>query len=690
MSTKIRLQLGDWIEFDDERHQITGFTGTGTRLLSETGAPQIALTSALIADPSFRSETAPPERSPIQDTALDPGAQLETIPQAERTRVLDLEAHILEATTGYRSGDSLHPAPGEPRPEYHPDLNLEARITTKAEELDIQPRSMWRLIHEWRDRGLWGLVDKRKARLRNPLRSIDPRVIQAIRDQARAENLGSSTTITGAFMRRTRNRLEEEYGPDTVAFPKKDAFRRAVTALLEHRPSDPAYRRASRANQPDRVFGTLAASRPGEVVMLDSTPLDVLAYDPVTDSTGRIELTLALDLATRSILAWRMTPESTKSIDIGLVLADVMTPEPMRPAWNDALRYAQLRIPYERILEIDQRFEHAAARPVIYPETLLFDHGKPYQSEVVTRFARKHRIDIQDARKLKPTDKPQIERLFKTVNSQFAEHMAGYKGFNVAHRGQHVEAQAKWTIDELEELFAEYVVAVYQRRTHDGLFLHGFPNLTLSPNGAYAQAMSSAGFVECPADPEMYFELLPIEMRQIHPYGVEIDYLHYNAEILYTYRKAKSPYPSGAWPIRRDPRNPLHAYFRDPADGRWHVLRWTRALDEHEPFTDITLREAKRLVAARGHAPKDQEAIAQALIDLQNRGDDPSAWTKTDRKRWRRDAHRAAAQKADLARATPPITALPLPEQTETDKTFDPTAVPAADVWDPYLEDDDQ
>lgn len=430
--------------------------------------------------------------------------------------------------------------------------------------------------------------------------------------------------------------------------------------------------------------------------MMDTTPLDVLAYDPVTDSTGRVELTVALDLATRSILAWRLTPEGTKAVDIGLLLMDVMTPEMMRPGWADALRYQAMSIPYERIVEVDERIADAAARPVIYPECLLYDHGKPYKSDVVQRFCRKYRIDMQDARKLKPTDKPQVERLFKTINGQFTEHVAGYKGFNVAHRGQDIESKAKWSINELEEFFAEYVVAVYQRQRHQGLFLRGFPEMRVSPNEAYAMALETAGYIDCPNDPTMYYELLPIENRKIHPYGVELSHLYYNADILYRYRGSTSPYPNGKWPIRVDPRNPLHAYFHDPADGRWHILRWTHALDEHQAFTDITMREAKRLVAERGQSRDDQQAIAQALHDLQNRVDDKSAWTKTDRKRWSRDTHRAQAQQADLSRADPPIddrpvlTSVPDIEVDDGEDEIDFSTIQAADVWNPHQESEAQ
>ncbi|WP_229914338.1 Mu transposase C-terminal domain-containing protein [Streptomyces capitiformicae] len=518
-------------------------------------------------------------------------------------------------------------------------------------------------------------------------------MVQAIRDQAAAERADSSATIGNRFYRRTQNRLDADHGAGAVALPSRDIFRRAVAHLLDISPSAPAYQRSSAANQPDRPFGNVIATRPGEVVMLDTTPLDVLAYDPGTTSTIRVELTIALDVATRSLLAWRLTPEGTKAIDIGLLLADVMTPEMMRPGWSDALRYQMLRVPYERLLTVDERLAEAAARPVIYPETLLYDHGKPYKSDVVWRACTRWKIDLQDARKLKPTDKPNVERLFKTIREQFAEHVAGYKGLNVAHRGRTAEEQARWTIDELTEFFAEYVIAVYQRRHHRGLTLHGFPDLRVSPNEAYAMALGSAGYVDCPREANVYFELLPIAKRVVHPYGVELNHLTYNADILYRYWKAKAPYPGELWPIRYDPRNLLHAYFLDPSDGRWHVLRWTHALGEHQPFTDITLREAKRLITLRGRAPEDQEAVAQALTDLQNRTDAPETWTAADRKRHTRDAHRGAAQSRDVQRDDapvnnhPPLTAVPDAADEETEPgewgDLDLSKVRAADVWDP-------
>ncbi|MFJ8475717.1 transposase [Kitasatospora sp. NPDC094011] len=675
MNQRHRLAVEDWIEFEDERHQVVATDGALVRLRSITGHRITIMLSELLTDPSFRAFAEPPPEADGKDMGLDPGGVLATVAPAARQAALDLEAHLWEATTGYRSGDPMKAQAGEPRPQYHPDLNKTERILAKAAELGVSDRWLWKLLDRWDEQGLFALVDGRKARVRNPLRNVDPRVIQAIREQSASERLDSSSAVTTRFLRRTQNRLDADYGTGEVPLPKEDTFRRIVRLLLAHRPSDPAYQRQSAANQPDHTFGNVIAHRPGQVVMLDSTPLDVLAWDATTNSTEGLELTVALDLATRSILAWRLTPVGTKAIDIGLLLADVMTPEPMRPAWDDALRYSMLRVPYERMLTLDERLAQAAARPVIYPETLLFDHGKPYQSDVVRRACRSWKIDIQDARKLKPTDKPHIERLFGTIREQFSMHVAGYKGFNVATRGRTVEEQARWSIDEIAEFFAEYVVAVYQQKSHSGLHLHGFPDLEVSPNEAYAMALGSAGFVDCPRDPNLYYELLPIagKGRVIHPYGVELNYLVYNADVLYQFRNAKSPYPNELWPVRYDPRNLLHAYFHNPRDQKWYTLRWTHALSDVQPFTDITLREAKRLLAQRGQDPSKPELIAQALRDLQNRTDAPETWTKGTRKRWSRDRHRAHAQAVDVLRSTPAVPAPPPPPPAPAPPTRKPT-----------------
>ncbi len=674
MSSTQTLTLDKWIFFDDDEHQIVGFVGTAVRLRSRTGSMQVITTAALL-DPAAGLEVLPSGRpaAPEQDpepsqrsTVLqgwDEGAIWDELDDADRDAATELERHLLEAMTGYRSGSAEDPQPGEPRPQYDPRLSVEARMVAKADELKYSRRRMYQLRKDYRATGLMGLIDKRKLKGRNPLARLDPRIVVAIREQAIAEESESTGTLN-RFRRRVQNRLDLAHGRSTVVLPSVSTFNRAVHLLLGGRYTfGLASTRRTAANKPARSYAHVTAHRPGEIVMLDTSWLDVVAYDPIADDTIPCEITVALDLYSRSLLAWRITPLGTKGIDIGLLVADAMTPEPMRAGWSEALRYNMLQIPEQRMLSIDERLAAAASRPVVYPETLLIDHGKPYKSDVMRRTCNRLGISFPSARKGKPTDKPEVEAVFHTIRNQFSEHVAGYKGPDVARRGADPQAQARWTIPELEEFFAEYVVAVYQRRWHDGLTVPGYPRERLSPNDAYGYGVGLAGYVVCPRDPTLYFQLLPIARRKISDVGVQIGHLVYadpkehapdddpDRPRLSHYRNTTSPYADGSWPIRYDPRNLLHAYFHDPFDDRWVLLRWTHALDEHQPFTDNTLREVTKLVAGRDQRRADQAEIAAALIDLQNRTDAPETWTTTDRRRAARDADRARAAARDHHRA---------------------------------------
>jgi hypothetical protein len=41
---------------------------------------------------------------------------------------------------------------------------------------------------------------------------------------------------------------------------------------------------------------------------------------------------------------------------------------------------ARSALPHQRLLAIDERLKHAAARPVIVPDTIVIDHGAVFVS----------------------------------------------------------------------------------------------------------------------------------------------------------------------------------------------------------------------------------------------------------------------------------------------------------------------
>lgn len=144
--------------------------------------------------------------------------------------------------------------------------------------------------------------------------------------------------------------------------PSRATFYRLVERIAADKHTfESARTRQSLAKQPSGPFGTVIAHRPGEWMQIDSTPLDIAV---VLDNgmIDRAELTWLIALATRSIPAAVLRP-TTKAVDAALLLAGALTPEPMRPSWTDALRMSRSVLPYRRLLALDERLEHAAARP---------------------------------------------------------------------------------------------------------------------------------------------------------------------------------------------------------------------------------------------------------------------------------------------------------------------------------------
>ena len=146
-------------------------------------------------------------------------------------------------------------------------------------------------------------------------------------------------------MRQIREKVEAEHGPGAVPMPSDATFYRLLDVLSAGKHTfGPATTRRQTANRPDGAFTPITAARPGEQVLMDGTPLDVMA---VMDDgvTGRPELVAAIDVATRTIGAAVLRPVGAKAVDAAVLLARMMVPEPMRPGWDEALAMSASRIP---------------------------------------------------------------------------------------------------------------------------------------------------------------------------------------------------------------------------------------------------------------------------------------------------------------------------------------------------------
>ena len=407
-----------------------------------------------------------------------------------------------------------------------------------------------------------GLVDPRLRTVSDGTGRTDRRVVEALRKIV-DEQTDRSTVSAQVLRRRMERLLEAEHGPGVVPLPSRATFYRLLNAVSFGRHTlGSARTRRSLAKQPDGMFGQLTAARPGEVMEIDSTPLDVLVvHDDGTVDT--VELTGIVDIATRTLAAAVLRP-STKAVDAALLLARAMTPEPMRPGWADALRMSRSVLPHTSPMALDERLAQAAAVPVITPETIVCDRGKAYISDTFRSACQSLGISFQPAHPDTPTDKPHIEKTLGSVATMFVQHLPGHKGRSTEHRGAHPAAEAVWTIHQLRELLQEWIVH-WQNQPHDGLRDPLMPGKALSPNEKYAALVAAAGHVPIALSPDEYIELLPRHWRTINSYGIRINHRTYDSTELNPFRRRPSGMgPDGrSWEVHYDPYDISRVWVRN-------------------------------------------------------------------------------------------------------------------------------
>ncbi|MFE6749979.1 Mu transposase C-terminal domain-containing protein [Kitasatospora purpeofusca] len=613
------LSLGDRVRYDGRVHTVAALHGTSVRLVDDAQAISVVLLGHLLATRDFAVLSAAPSRPPLPEAGALDGLPEEAAKRAEWWR-----RHLTELLTGRPDGDTRAPVLAEYDPALH---SLRQRELAKLAELreageEVGLSTLRRMRSRFEREGEAGLVDGRQRKPATGTGRADPRVVAAIEKVVSDRN--DEATVSAQVLRRKVERiLAAEHGAGAVRMPSRATFYRLLEAVSTGRHLlGSARTRRSLGKQPKRMFGQLTAARPGEVMEIDSTPLDVMViHDDGT--VDRCELTGLVDLATRTLAAVVLRP-STKAVDAALLLARATAPEPVRPGWSDALHMSRSVLPYTSLLPLDERLAKAAAVPVIVPETVVSDHGKAFASDNFRNACRHLGISFQPAHPDTPTDKPHIERTLGSVATMFAQYVAGYTGRSAEMRGKDPGAQAAWSIHELQELLQEWVVAVWQTRPHDGLRDPLMPDRPLSPNEKYAALVSATGYIPVALSAEEYIQLMPREWRVIGPSGVRINNRTYDARELGPYRRQ----PSGAgpdgrlWEVHYDPYDISYVWVRNHRETGWITATWRHLRTSPVPMGELVFARTHQVLAEREGRRPAEEAVALAAVELLDRASD--------------------------------------------------------------------
>lgn len=621
MALTATVEIGTRLIRDGAWFTVIGIEAGRLRLRGNSdGRIVLAHTAALLAEPGTVL---------VQDASIPAaaGPVLDDLDSAHQAQLDERLAHVRELLTGYTSGSAQTAAAEEPRDGYDPALPLMDRYACKAAELGVSARTLQRWVSAARRDGPLGVVDRRGLRAADPLRGVDERWLATCRTVL-VEHTDASRPTKKLLLARVSARLAAEHGAGVVPEPGR---RRASAALSELTRGTNAFvgstkGKRSIANRPRGTYGRLRATRPGEYLLLDTTPLDVFAMEPVTLRWVRVELTIAMDLFSRSITGLRLSAVSTKSADAALVLCEALRPDSHARTSGGLLPYAGLPdlvvVNDESVSSPpdgqshDGQGESGAGLVGVAAETIVVDHGKIYLSQHLLSVCERLGISVQPARPLTPTDKAAVERFFRTLGEQLLAALPGYKGPDVHSRGADPEGCTYFFLDELESVIREWIGEIYHQRPHAGLVDAQVPSLELSPAEMFAAGLARAGRLRVPTHPGLVFDFLPTVWRTIQHYGVEVHGLRYNGAALTPYRNRTSPFTGvhrGKWPLRYDPDDVSRIYFQDPADHRWHTLTWEHASEVTVPFSAETLAYARRLALRTDRHVDDRVALAQLL-----------------------------------------------------------------------------
>ncbi|MET0994283.1 MAG: Mu transposase C-terminal domain-containing protein [Mycobacterium sp.] len=541
------------------------------------------------------------------------GVVMAQLSDVEKAEIAARAEHVREVLTGYKSGHSEMPQPGEPRPEFDPHLPMEAKYAAKSAELAVTDRTIKRWVRAYRQLGVAGLANETADQ---PTRT-DGRWIETALE-VMVEHTDQSRPSQTMVIDRTNARVAARFGDGVVKCPSRATAHRILAKLEKQHPTFHLSTKRNRdiADRPSEAYGKLRPTRPGEYLLMDTTRLDVFALDPLTLRWVQAELTVGMDWYTRCVTGIRVTPVSTKSVDAAAVLYQAYRPRPPGREWPTHAVWPEHGIPRAVLVDVDAADGAGASGPAIVPETIVVDHGKIYVSDHLTSVCQRMGISIQPARLRTGRDKGPVERFFRTIREDLLQALPGYKGPDVHSRGLDPESQAFFYLDELEAIIREWVAVVYHHRPHDSLVDPHVPGLRMSPATMFEHGMARAGYIEAPRDADLAYEFLKTEWRKVQHNGVDFGGRRYNGPALNPYRNMTSPYTGkakGRWPIHHDPDDVTRIYFRDPETRAWSTLMWEHAASMDMPLSEDALQFARKLAASKYTYPDDRLAVADLL-----------------------------------------------------------------------------
>lgn len=352
---------------------------------------------------------------------------------------------------------------------------------------------------------------------------------------------------------------------------------------------------------------------PFQVVQIDHTPVDLQFVDDVSrEPIGRLWLTVMIEVYSRMILGFYLSPDAPSVNSIGLCMAHAVLPKE-----RELLR-----------LGVQAEWNCWGLMNKMHA-----DNGSDFRSAAFQRACHEYGIDVE----WRPVGKPHfgghIERLLGTFMREVHQ-LAGTTFSSIKEKGDNdPEREAVFTYTEFEKWLTIYITGVYHKRRHDGI---GMAPEVKFERGLY---IGSDEFGPTGPPPKIMDErkfridFMPSIERTIQQFGVEIDFVRYYDSALSGYIGAKdpnSPKYARKFVFKRNPRNTAKIYFYHPESKQYFDIPYRNLANP--PATIWELKAARDKLKRDGVKIEYEDQIFEALNQMREVEHTATKETKTTRR----------------------------------------------------------
>jgi len=371
---------------------------------------------------------------------------------------------------------------------------------------------------------------------------------------------------------------------------------------------------------------------PLDTVQIDHTKLDIMLVDETyRQPIGRPYITVAMDVFSRMIFGFYISLDPPGFFSTGQTLLMGISPK------RSYLSKMGIKEPWD-----------------IYglPKTIHVDNAAEFRSRELKIFCEEYRINLEWRPVARPKFGGHIERFVGTLNSALHE-LPGTTFSNPEQRGDYKpEKHAVFTIRELDEWIARYIVEVYHNTEHS--------NLGITPRQKYEQGILGDDITVGVGLPDLVDDverinmfLLPSEVRTIQREGVSIDGIKYFADVLRVHlNSADTKGRKHEFVFRRDPRDISRIYFYDPDLKEYFKIPY-RYLG-HPSMSLWELKEVQKKLRDEKKLHPSERELFSAYESLKLIQDKSAAKTKLARRsaEAEKSRKRNAPAKTDRAKAS--------------------------------------